>query len=61
MTAAAMGDSELALKMAHQALEITDPFLSNIITNWPQAKQLRALPGFEKIIRQFGYGAESKD
>ena len=55
-SAAVMGDTEKALKLAHEAADIIDPYLSNIITNYPEAKQLRALPGFEEIIKEFGYG-----
>jgi tetratricopeptide (TPR) repeat protein len=60
-SAAAIGDEKRALKLAHEAVDIIDPYLSNIITNYPEAKALRSLPGFEDIVKKFGYGVVNQD
>ena len=58
-SAAAMGDADRAIALAQEAVEIIDPYLSNIMTNYPEATALRSLPGFKDIVKQFGYGQTS--
>ena len=57
MSAAKLGDSDRALRLAQAAVDINDPFLFNTVNNfWPTAEDLNSLPGFKEIIGNFGHG-----
>ena len=55
IAAAALGQYEKALELAHTAVDIVDPFLSNVVITFHESEILSAIPGFGQIIQRLGY------
>ena len=53
LVAAALGKKDDALKFAHQALDIIDPYLLVAISS-KESEALESVPGFDEILKRFG-------
>jgi hypothetical protein len=49
IVAAALGEEDYALELAHTCLDIIDPYFPFIATNLKDSEELRKLPGFDKV------------
>lgn len=54
--AAATGDTEGALKFAHEAYARHDPYQVITLANWLDSRALRAVPGVDTLLKKIGYG-----
>ena len=61
MVAAALGNDEYALQLAHVSVDTLDPFLPYIIANYKDSEALRTIPGFEEIQNRLGYSKQIED
>jgi tetratricopeptide (TPR) repeat protein len=52
LLSAALGHNAEALKFAHQAYVDRDPFLVFACKAWPSARALRAVPGFDDVLKK---------
>ena len=55
IAAAALGQNEKALELAHIAVDIVDPYLSYVVITYHESEILSAIPGFGQIIQRLGY------
>ena len=55
IVAAALGESEYALELAHTCLDIIDPYFIFIAKSLKDSKALRNLSGFDKIEERLGF------
>jgi len=55
IVAAALGNDEYALKLAHTCLDIVDPYFPFIVTKLKDSEALRKIPGFDKILERLGF------
>lgn len=51
---AALGKDERALKLAHIACDISDPYLIEVCVNYKDGDTLRSIPGYEQILKRLG-------
>ncbi len=54
LLSAALGYNAEALRFAHQACVERDPFLIFTCKCWPSGKALRAVPGFDEVLKRMG-------
>ncbi|MEX2234465.1 MAG: hypothetical protein WD824_20025 [Cyclobacteriaceae bacterium] len=54
LLSAALGFNAEALRFAHQACVERDPFLIFTCKCWPSGKALRAVPGFDEVLKRMG-------
>jgi tetratricopeptide (TPR) repeat protein len=54
IVAAALGEAEYALELAHTCIDIIDPYFIFIVKSLKDSEALRNIPGFEKIEERLG-------
>ena len=52
LLSAALGYNDEALRFAHQACDERDPFIIFTAKCWPSGKALRAVPGFNEVLKR---------
>lgn len=55
IVAAALGRDDYALELAHEAVDIFDPYLQYISTIFKDSEQLRNISGYDQILERLGY------
>ena len=58
IVAAALGNDEYALQLAHKAVDIIDPYLPYLLTTLKDSEALRNVSGFEEIQNRLGYASQ---
>jgi adenylate cyclase len=58
IVAAALGENEFALELAHTCLDIIDPYFIFIVRSLKDSEALRNINGFDKIEERLGFSAQ---